>query len=76
MNDDTQSPEEEEQHPSFLQTLKAVSWGFFGVRKRRDQEKDARGTSPGYLIVIGLLLAAVFVLVLVVVANLAAGSLQ
>jgi hypothetical protein len=71
--DDDSRPQEE--RASFLQTLKAVSWGFLGVRKRRDQEKDAKGISPGYLIIIGLLLTLVFVLVLVTVARLFAANL-
>jgi hypothetical protein len=73
MDDDSRSGEEEK--PSFLQTLKAVSWGFLGVRRRQDQEKDARGMSPGYLIIIGLLLTLVFVLVLVTIASLFASNL-
>lgn len=71
--DDDSRPREEK--ASFLQTLKAVSWGFLGVRKRRDQEKDAKGMSPGYLIIIGLLLTLVFVLVLVTIARLFAANL-
>jgi hypothetical protein len=73
MDDDSRSGEEEK--PSFLQTLKAVSWGFLGVRRRQDQEKDARGMSPGYLIIIGLLLTLIFVLVLVTIASLFASNL-
>jgi hypothetical protein len=72
MDDDSRPPEE---RGSFLQTLKAVSWGFLGVRKRQDQEKDAKGISPGYLIIIGLLLTLVFVLVLVTIARLFAANL-
>lgn len=73
MDDDSRPGEEEK--PSFLQTLKAVSWGFLGVRRRQDQEKDARGMSPGYLIIIGLLLTLIFVLVLVTIASLFASNL-
>lgn len=60
----------ENKRASFLQTLKAVGWGFFGVRKRLDQTKDAENISPGYLVIIGLLATLVFVVVLIVVANL------
>lgn len=72
---DDNDPRPQEDKPSFLQTLKAVSWGFLGVRRRQDQEKDAKGISPGYLIIIGLLLTLVFVLVLVTVARLFAANL-
>lgn len=64
-----------QQRSSFLQTLKAVAWGFFGVRKSRDQAKDAENLSPGYLIIIGLLAALVFVVALIVIANLFVANL-
>jgi len=72
-NDPKQSPGR--QRSSFLQTLKAVSWGFLGVRKNQDRVKDAENLSPGYLIIIGLLAALVFVVVLVVIANLFVANL-
>jgi hypothetical protein len=50
---------------SFLQTLKAVGWSFFGVRKSADQEQDLARINPVHVIVAGLLGAAMFVLVLV-----------
>jgi hypothetical protein len=50
---------------SFLQTLKAVGWSFFGVRKSADQEQDLATINPVHVIVAGLLGAAMFVLVLV-----------
>jgi hypothetical protein len=61
---------------SFKQTLKAVAWGFFGVRKRADQAKDAQNISPGHLIIIALLATAVFVAVLLIVANLFVANLS
>ncbi|HEU0229224.1 MAG TPA: DUF2970 domain-containing protein [Burkholderiaceae bacterium] len=73
MDDDNPRPQED--RASLLQTLKAVSWGFLGVRRRQDQEKDAKGISPGYLIIIGLLLTLVFVLVLVTIARLFVANL-
>jgi len=50
---------------SFGQTMKAVAWSFFGVRKRADYEKDVQQLNPVHLIVAGLIAAAVFVTVLV-----------
>ena len=52
---------------SFLQTLRAVGWSFFGVRKRSEYEKDVHQLNPVHVIVAGLLAAALFVGVLVLV---------
>ena len=51
---------------SFRQTLGAVGWSFFGVRKSKDQEKDVSQLNPVHVIIAGVLAAAVFVLALVV----------
>jgi len=50
---------------SFWQTLRAVAWSFFGVRKSADHEKDVNELNPVHLIIAGLIGAAVFVAVLV-----------
>jgi hypothetical protein len=50
---------------SFWQTLRAVAWSFFGVRKSADYEKDVSQLNPVHLIIAGLIGAAVFVTVLV-----------
>lgn len=52
---------------SFLGTLKAVLWSFFGVRKRRDYERDAEKLNPVYVLLAMLLAAAVFIGVLLFV---------
>ncbi len=52
-----------------LQAIKAVAWGFFGVRKRAGHETDARLT-PAQVIVTGLICAAIFVGVLITVVSL------
>ena len=49
---------------SFWQTLRAVAWAFFGVRKATDHEKDVKELNPVHLIIAGLIGAAVFVTVL------------
>jgi hypothetical protein len=51
---------------SFWQTMRAVGWSFFGVRKSADYEKDVSQLNPVHLIIAGLIGAAVFVAVLVV----------
>ena len=57
----------------FTDTLKAVGASFFGVRGRRAHERDMARLDPARVVVAGLLAAAVFVLVLVALARLAAG---
>jgi hypothetical protein len=51
---------------SFLATMKAVAWSFFGVRKSGDYEKDVEQLNPVHLVIAGVLGAALFVIVLVV----------
>jgi amino acid transporter len=57
---------------SFLRLVAAVLWSFFGVRKRRDLEADA-ALNPLHLIVAGLIGAALFVIVLLVIVHLVVG---
>mgnify|MGYP002140425260 FL=1 len=54
---------------SFLQTLRAVAWSFFGVRKSRDYEQDLARLNPVHVIIAGVIGAAVFIGVLVLVVN-------
>jgi hypothetical protein len=46
---------------SFLATMKAVFWSFFGVRKRKDYERDAANLNPVHVIVAGLIGVALFI---------------
>lgn len=59
--------------PRFVDTLKAVGWAFFGVRKGRAHEHDLKHLRPVHVIFVGILLAVVFVATLVVIARTAAG---
>lgn len=54
---------------SFCQTIKAVAWSFFGVRKSSDYEKDITELNPVHVIIAGVLAAIVFVLGLVALVN-------
>ena len=51
---------------SFLQTLAAVLWSFFGVRKGRDHDRDMASLNPVHVIITGVLAGALFVVSLVV----------
>ncbi|KQR79516.1 hypothetical protein ASG35_06335 [Burkholderia sp. Leaf177] len=57
---------------SFLRLLKAVFWSFFGVRRRRDLESDA-SLNPLHLIAAGVIGAALFIIVLLVVVRAVVG---
>jgi len=59
---------------SFGATMKAVFWSFFGVRKRKDYESDAARLNPVHVIIAGILGAAIFVTVLVIVVRLVVRS--
>lgn len=50
---------------SFVGTLKAVAWSFFGVRKSKDHADDLARLNPVHLIVAGLLAGIGFVVALV-----------
>lgn len=54
---------------SLTQTARAVLWSFFGVRRKSDYQKDAEELNPVYVVIIGILAAALFVTVLLVIVN-------
>ena len=54
----------------FGASMKAVFWSFFGVRKRRDYDRDAANLNPVHVILAGLLGALIFIGVLVLVVQL------
>jgi hypothetical protein len=56
---------------SFGATMKAVFWSFFGIRKRSDYERDSSNLNPLHVVVAGVLGAALFILVLVMVVKFA-----
>ena len=54
---------------SFLQTMRAVAWSFFGIRKGAEYEKDVNQLNPVHVVIAGVLGAGVFVIALVVLVN-------
>ena len=50
-----------------MQTLGAVLWSFFGVRRSDKHTKDMETLNPIHVIIVGILAAAAFVLTLIVV---------
>ncbi|HEX2012775.1 MAG TPA: DUF2970 domain-containing protein [Roseateles sp.] len=59
---------------SFAQTVKAIAWAFFGVRRGADYDKDVAKLNPVHVIIAGVIGAALFVLLLVLLVNWVIGS--
>jgi hypothetical protein len=59
---------------SFAQTLQAVGWSFFGVRRSADYAEDVAKLNPVHVIIAGVIGAAVFVLALVLLVQWVVGS--
>ncbi len=59
---------------SFGQTMKAVAWSFFGVRRSAEYERDVSRLNPVHVIIAGLIGAALFVVALVLLVNWVIGS--
>lgn len=58
---------------TFLGTLKAIGWAFFGVRGGKGYERDLAKLNPLHVILVGVLLATLFVIALLVIVNLVVG---
>ena len=54
---------------SFMQTMKAVAWSFFGVRKGRDLEKDATQLNPVHVVIAAVIGALLFIVLLLLLVN-------
>jgi hypothetical protein len=52
---------------SFWQTVRAVAWAFFGVRRGKDHEDDMAKLNPVHVIIAGVLAAALFVVTLLLI---------
>lgn len=50
--------------------FKAVLWSFFGVRKRASMQQDAVTIRPHQVIIVGVVVAALFVLTLLAIVRL------
>jgi hypothetical protein len=54
---------------SLLRTVKAVAWGFFGVRKNSDYQEDIAKLTPLHIVAVGLVAVALFVGALILLVN-------
>jgi hypothetical protein len=51
--------------PSLWRTVKAVAWGFFGVRKDSSYQEDIRRLTPLHIVGVGLVAVVLLVLGLI-----------
>jgi len=59
---------------SFWQTMQAVAWSFFGVRKSSDYAKDVSQLNPVHLVIAAVLGALLFIAALLTLVNLIISS--
>ncbi|MBU3583590.1 DUF2970 domain-containing protein [Polynucleobacter sp. 15G-AUS-farblos] len=52
---------------SFLQSMKAVMWGFLGVRKQSGLQEDVASLSFVHIIIAGVVGALIFMAVLLLI---------
>jgi Protein of unknown function (DUF2970) len=53
--------------PGLLDVVKTVLFGALGVRRKADHERQTQPVNPVYLIVAGVVFAALFVLALITI---------
>ena len=59
---------------SFFATMKAVFWSFFGVRKKSAYEQDAASLNPVHVLIAGVIAAAIFVTILLLIVRSVVGN--
>ena len=50
-------------------TVKAVLWGFLGVRRNADYQSDVAKLNPIHIMVVGVVMALLFVVTLILLVN-------
>jgi len=54
---------------SIFRTVQAVLWSFLGIRKNADYQKDTENLNPFHIVVVGIVIALIFVLGLMALVN-------
>ena len=54
---------------SFVQTMRAVAWSFFGVRKASAHESDVSQLNPVHVVIAGVIGAALLIGLLLLLVN-------
>ncbi|MGM9425619.1 DUF2970 domain-containing protein [Hydrogenophaga sp. MI9] len=58
---------------SMTESVKAVLWGFLGVRRNADYQRDVARLNPIHLLVAGVVMALLFVATLIFIVHWVAG---
>ncbi|MBJ7314101.1 DUF2970 domain-containing protein [Rugamonas sp. CCM 8940] len=59
-----------QQHASFLYSMKAVFWSFFGLRRKSDFDTDSAKLNPVHIVIAGLLGVALLIALLITIVKL------
>lgn len=71
MTEPQQEKKEKEKKISFFATMGAIFWSFIGLRRHTDYEKDVTGLNPFYVVIAGIIGAALFIGVLLLAVSFA-----
>ena len=59
--------EEKKQAASFMYSMKAVIWSFFGLRRKKDFDQDGAKLNPFHVIIAALIGVALFIGLLITI---------
>jgi Protein of unknown function (DUF2970) len=68
------SPSPVRRRGSLLQTMRAVAWSFFGVRRSKDYAEDVSKLNPVHVVIAGIVGAGLFIATLVLLVRWVIGS--
>ncbi|WP_107877258.1 DUF2970 domain-containing protein [Pseudoduganella sp. UC29_71] len=63
--------EEKKQKASFMYSMKAVIWSFFGLRRKKDFDQDGAKLDPFHVIIAALIGVALFIGLLITIVKFA-----
>lgn len=63
-------PSDNKEKASFLYSLRAVFWSFFGLRRKSDFDTDSAKLNPLHIVIAALIGVAIFIGLLITIVNL------
>jgi hypothetical protein len=63
-------PPGRQEHASFMYSMKAVIWSFFGLRRKSDFETDSAKLNPVHIVIAALLGVAMLIGLLITIVKL------
>ncbi|MEV4779851.1 DUF2970 domain-containing protein [Burkholderia sp. LMU1-1-1.1] len=63
-------PSDKKESASFLYSLRAVFWSFFGLRRKSDFDTDSAKLNPLHIVIAALICVAVFIGLLITIVKL------